>query len=677
MGYAVELQLHRDGDLLTLSSPFWSVRHDLKQGGCVTGVTLTHGSGRNLVKAPIGAAVDDRFFECLETEPDCGIRELGNSVLLRFGGVMRTADGSASPVRYGHTYLYTLYSTRNELRIMPREAFRARVVTACTLDLDPSLDEYAWGSTDYEKRKPRYMDLIGPHHEDIWGDLRGRRGVVVEEHRRPWQVSLFARGREGLCFTGDSKQYLWDAPLASGCRASFSLEKLGDRSRIRLSPLKTSIRETAAKVDHVLEFAWYLIAPNVRNTGRRKLFPAYIGSSPFPGDEQVKAMARSGVNVISFMDDFDYRNQTRNYWHDGEFPPYPPEKMRELARFLKLCHSCGMAVIPYFAGGILSPEAPVFARHAREWYTAVKPDGQLRYHPAAMGGTQGGFMCPDSGWAQFLESYIKRCVDELGFDGYYLDYGGPRVCRNPSHFPGEHNGADGLIGMMQNLRQWLGDERIMIAHSGGASCWLMHHNVADGIVTLEEGKRNGGIYQSLEEFPPSIPFMGSAAVSLVPNVFFSRPGIRDGKRLLHQGISHAVLLDAIPYPYVFWHDRFGYERWQEAVSDPLGIYAAYRKLSDIDFTRYAFHGPDSGIAESNRKAVKAAAYVGNNDAFIVVSNTGSRKVSPVSVKLNVALGDGTRIDRVIALAGLGKFDFVVRRVCADPHLLPTVPPIQS
>ena len=658
----MELQLHRDGDSLTLSSPFWKVRHDLKQGGCVSCVTITHGSAKNLLKAPIAAAVDGRFFECLETEPDCRVRRLTDSILVEFGGVMQSVGGSASPIRYEHSYLYTLYSIRNELRIIPRATFRARIVTACAVELDPSLDEYAWGSTDYEKRKPRYMDLIGPHHEDIWGDLHGRPGMVVEEHRRPWQVSVFARGREGLCLTGDSKQYSWDAPLSRGNSAAFSLEKLADRSRIRLSPLRIGARQTAARIDRTLAFAWYLIAPNVRATGRRKLFPAFIGSSPFPCGEQVKAMARSGVNVISFMDDFDYKNQTRNYWHDGEFPPYPPGKMAELARFLKLCHSCGIAVIPYFAGGILSPEAPVFARHAREWYTAVKPDGQLRYHPAAMGGTQGGFMCPDSGWVQFLESYIKRCVDELGFDGYYLDYGGPRVCRNPGHLPGEHNGADGLIGMMQNLRQWLGDDRIMIAHSGGASCWLMHHNVADGIVTLEEGKRHGGIYQSLDQFPPSIPFMGSAAVSLVPNVFFSRPGIRDGKRLLHQGISHAVLLDTIPYPYVFWHDRFGYDQWQEAVSDPAGIYAAYRKLRDIDFTRYKFHGPDSGIASTNRKAVKAAAYVGDSDAFIVVSNTGSRRAAAILLKLDTVLGNGTRIDQAIALAGLEKFEFVVERV---------------
>ena len=59
-----------------------------------------------------------------------------------------------------------------------------------------------------------------------------------------------------------------------------------------------------------LEFAWYWILPNVRAHNRRKLFPAFFGSNPFPCEGEIRAMAEAGVNVISTMDDIDYKNKT-------------------------------------------------------------------------------------------------------------------------------------------------------------------------------------------------------------------------------------------------------------------------------------------------------------------------------------------------------------------------------
>ena len=630
----MNIKIIKNCECLKIFSPFWQVVHDLAHGGTITEVRITYGSNRNLLRTPVSAAVDS-YSESRENKPGLTIKESGNKVALTFSGLMRNSAGRDCGIRYEHKYIYSLYYIRNELKIVSPGKTSVNTVTACSVEVDKSLDEYVWGSTDFEKAKPRYLNLIGPHYEDIWGNLNTSRGVLFSENRRPWQVSIFSRGKEGLSWVGDSKQYSWDTPLADKKQACFTLEKLKDSSRIIMSPIKTGAGQKGAEIDKPLELSWYLILPNVREKGRKKLFPVYFSSSPFPCDDQIRAMAKSGVNVISTMDDADYKNKTINYWHDGEFPPYPPEKMKELSRFLKVCHSYDIAVIPYFAGRILSTETPAFAKFAREWYNSAIPEGSLRYHPAPMAGSQGCFVCPDSGWIKYLERYIKRCVDELGFDGYYLDYGTPGTCFNPRHLPGEHNMVDGLTSLVENLRDWLGDGRLMIGHVGGGACWLMLHNIMDGIVTLEEGRKGGGVFHKLEDYPPSISFMGSGSVSLVPNVFFDRPEGKDKKQLLHEGVAHAALLNTAVYPYTFWYNAFGYEKWQEAFSDPDGIYAMYKRLKDIDFTKYKFFDPWSGVAQTNRKDVSAAAYVGEQNAIVVVGNFGTQAVASTNVRVKI------------------------------------------
>ena len=43
----------KDGAIL-VDSGYWTVRHDLRRGGCWDSVTFRHGSGRKLIEAPAG-----------------------------------------------------------------------------------------------------------------------------------------------------------------------------------------------------------------------------------------------------------------------------------------------------------------------------------------------------------------------------------------------------------------------------------------------------------------------------------------------------------------------------------------------------------------------------------------------------------------------------------------------
>ncbi len=609
----------RGQGFILAQTQYWSVRHDLARGGLIDEIRVLNGTGANLVAGPGGAVVDS-WREAMENRPRVRIGAEAGRRVIEFGGSLRDNNGSKGPIRFLHRYLYSEYSIRNELTLWSDRGIRARKLTACWFSVCNRLDEYAWGSADFVKFKPPIYDTFGPVHFDQSGQVK--RGVLQKDDRRPWQVNLFQRGVEGIGWTGDSRQYAWDGGLFKG-KGAFSISSAGGRTQVALSPLDQDQPMPCGKT---LQFNWYLSISNRAATCRRNYREIAICSTPFPSEELTRAWAKSGVDLLRIHEGEDYENRSNFFWHDGAFPPYSPAKMKLLGKYIKLCHKLGMKIIPYFSGYELSPEVPAFRKHGLEWYCPGFPDGHMRFTPTGRrNAVYGALMCPDSPWGDWLKRYIKKCVDTYGFDGYYLDWGAPVPCHNYNHLPGEHNGADGLVDLLEDTRRWLGD-RLMVVHVGGQQCWLLPHNIAEQTVTLEEARRNigdGGI----EQYPFSIEFMGSGSAGIVPNTFEDEklPGGWNLKR----GIANLVHLNAIPYAYAYsnisgWKN-FGYRDWKSFLADEDSLFGLFRKFKDIDVTKYRFVSPRSGLVgvEGSRRDVLCSAYVGK-DTLAVVSNQTAR-----------------------------------------------------
>ncbi|MCX6928061.1 MAG: hypothetical protein NT154_33345, partial [Verrucomicrobia bacterium] len=254
-----------------------------------------------------------------------------------------------------------------------------------------------------------------------------------------------------------------------------------------------------------------------------------------------------------------------------------------------------------------------------------QPGGKKRYTPNAGAGVYGGLMCPDSGWSAALERNICAAIDELGFDGFYLDWSSPLPCFNERHRPGQHNGIDGLHGMLTRLRRRYPDKLIII-HSGGQLMWLFHHNLADQYVTLEEGKKQGGFTpETPQEYPVTADYMGVGPASAVPDIYLGTDRTK-----LYRGMIHAALLGVPPYTYSVRCREFGYADWREEAADPRGILAMMAKYARIDWSNYHFYSASTGGARSHRAGVGVAVYVGEHDGFLVAGNLRSRP-APASV----------------------------------------------
>ena len=617
MGYSEHIRVERTEHEVVVESPYWRVRHDLDKGGCITAIHILNGSGENLLEAPAEFRIGDR------NESECGdvalaLREEPSFVEIEFRGRIPRGTEDAE-YDWVHRYEYRPWGIRQVLRIEPvlRRA-RIRNFSPVLMRFADFAGHYTWGSAEYEKSRPRYMHIIGPHYDDTFGTVGRDQGTLQEDRMRPWAVALFRRGIEGVQWCGDSRAYRWNEVSES---RSFRLRREGTSTALELCCV-----DSADPVElEGIELSWYLFLSNNRRLGRKRYYEVVAQTNPFPSDEMLSTWRSKGVDLIRIHNDTDSIGQSDDYWHDGRHPPFGESKMRSLGRFVRSVHDHGMRIVAYFSGWELSPDTELFHESGNDWYSPAKPGGKKRYTPSGFAGVYGCLMCPDSGWRGALEKNIRAALDDLGLDGFYLDWSGPGPCYNPNHSAGEHNGIDGLVEMLGRLREDYPGKLIVI-HSGGQAMWLFHHNIADQYVTLEEG-RKGPAYApvKIDEYPITADYMGVGPASAVPNILYG-----EDRTALYRGLVHCLLLGALPYIYSYQSEGFGYSGWEEEVSDPHGIAAAMKVFSDYDWERYRFYSVSTAVAVCDDHRVGAAVYISDGEGVLLTGNL-EPSASPRSV----------------------------------------------
>lgn len=631
------LTAHRGDRYLTVESPYWLVRHDMTQGGCIVEMRVKYGTSRNLLTEACRAQVN-RLNENMDPKPAVSVRTRGGRIHL----VVRGRMGPG--LRYKHVYLYSPWSLTHRLRLVPDTALTVRHLAPLTLTAAGFMTHYAWGTADTAKHAPRFFRRVGAHNDDLLMKWDGKPGVLQEDGARPWAVSFIHRGWEGFQWCGDSKIYQWDRLSP---KRAFRLTAGETGLRLELCPVAAG----AARMDGPLEFGWTLVLPNVRRLGRPRYNEVAILTMPFPTETELAAWKKSGVNLIRIHEGYDHQHLERDeYWHDGRHPPYAPPKMKALARFIRAVHRHGMKIIPYFSSLELAPDTPLFARHAEDWYSPASPGGVKRYTGCGRMCVYGCWMCSDTGWVKALERNIRAAMDELGFDGFYLDGGGPMPCFNEKHLPGPHNGIDGMQRMLERVRADY-PEKIIVIHSIGRDTWLLHHNIADQYVTLEEGFREPKQTFGLDDIPFTADYMGVGVASMVPDILYGKEPKKCAK--LYRGLVYAALFGVPPYSYWFWLNKYGYADGKENLKDPRGDFAAMRKYARYDWRRYHFYSVSTGVSACRSRQMGTAVYLGDGEGVLVAGNFTARAAPAGRARVNLGrtpFGVGAREISVPALS---------------------------
>ena len=547
--------VHRDkaAGRLTLSTAYYTVEHDLKQGGALARLNLTHGQASNLLVRPLETYLRDEqtnvFSDLNDHSPRLTLSRDGLTQIVTvearlIDGNDRRAAGVTVKTRFEYHWGYIKVHKEFAVR---GGAFRAREVCPVSLVLTPSLARYGYreGVTEQEGAPPFSFGSCR------WGTLTPGQSAEAGLRTRyvPRYLMVAAPGVEGLEWFVGSNLYEWDLQL-TGRRgdAQTVLQVSQDPAGLamRVSPLHgaepVSLRGSYA-------FDYYLGLPILEGHARRPWFHASFNRNK--GDwvsaDQVRRWAQSGIQTVHCHNDGDYYDDGL-FWRDGSYPPYPD--MEKYDQVIADCHAAGIRVATYFSNKELHPSTREYREHGSEW-GRTDSKGNLRHNFFRGTNEFGAQMCLRSGWLRFLESSVDRVLTRHALDGVYYDWNVALLCCNERHAgkaearAPAHWDIDELLQLMEWTRRRVGPHGLVIVHNTTTPMFATE-NFADDVVANEWGYGKWtGQGPALSELPLEWSLVGARARGVISygQLDSSAP------RRLHRLFALEALLSGVtPWP---------------------------------------------------------------------------------------------------------------------------------
>ena len=600
----------RRKDRVVLKTPYWRVEHDLGAGGCWRSIRFTKGSRKNLLATPVTSRI--RFFrlvpgtmyndyasfeECRERRPKVTVGETrtGDPVVVTEGRYT-DASGNTIPVRYRRRSEYREWGlVASELEVLPeRDVPEVVEFSAAAFTLRP-------GMTDLNVREhpacAGHSDLLGLGE---WFEIEPGRAVYSQRYT-PMHLSIFEKDVEGIDFCPSSRLVDWDTQLTSDpgqglCVVAANAE---GGTHVEIDPFCRAFRRipiTLRKKRYRFRMYWGL--PFVRE--RERTFSKYFHSSLFSDwatDTQLERLADAGVKLLRFH--CDHRDDGP-FWHDGMYPPFDREGMRELRRIIDTSHRLGMKIVPYVSLKEFHPESPGYRRNRKKWTQRPTPtsDG---IHTYVRTGEFGHVMCMESDWLAFRKRACDVMLDDLPWDGLYFDWCSPHACMHPDHLPGAyHTDTDGFLDFLFYARRRVGPDGILLLHLSGLP-YVVAENLADLALIYEDTQ---GVVPLPGDFPSQCDFFPVAPRHLVMNIgndpVNTRKFIMGGMLQGHPAITQMPARRGRSFP--------------AAVLEEMELFGRE------DLSRYRFRRASERPVETDKPTVYASLHHARGRALVYLGN---------------------------------------------------------
>jgi Domain of unknown function (DUF6259) len=512
--------------LLILSTPYYTVQHDLKRGGAISSIRLTHGTATNLLVRPFETRIQDAagkvYSDLADPRPHVTFRQKDLNELVTVESELRDAQGNEGGVRVKAVYQYRWGYVKVHKEIaLHGKGFRAQDVCPVSAVLAPGLCAYGYrdGLTE-EEGAPAFS--FGSCH---WGKLDGAGASAVEMPYVPHYVMLANPGVEGLEWFVSSDLAQWDLQLTG---------KRG-QAKSRLSTLRSAAGEAGSTVRRVatengsmprgaatedgqtsgtpegitlsvsafqnaqspvllparLTFDYYLGVPLLEGHALKPWFHTTFNRNrgQWVSTNEIRQWAESGIQTVHCHNDGDYYSDGL-FWRDGSYPPYPD--MDKYDQVIAECHKVGIRVATYFSNKELHPSTPQFQQHGLDW-GRMNRKGDLQHNASSDKAEFGAQMCLRSGWLDYLKLSIDRVLTHHALDGVYYDWNVALLCCNPRHEKLEagqsaagHWDIDELLDLMEWTRHRVGPRGLVIIHNTSTPMFATE-NFADKVVAHEWG----------------------------------------------------------------------------------------------------------------------------------------------------------------------------------------------
>lgn len=480
---------------LRLSTPYYTVVHDLKQGGAIRAIRLTNGRATNLLVQPIITRIEredgTRFTDLKDGKARVTHRQEGLTEIVTVESqlVDDARHASGINVRTVYAYHWGYIKIHKEFH-GPADGVRVREVCPLAVVLASSLSDYGYreGITEAEGASPFSFG------SNRWGKLRRQSPAdhPVTMPYVPRSVLLADAGVEGLEWFVSSDLAQWDLQLTgrrgqARCELALNPEPPG----IALFIAPFSSTNSTVVLSNTCQFDYYLGLP----LKERQASPPWLHGSfnrnrgEWVSPAQIQRWVESGIQTVHCHNDGDYYGDGL-FWRDGSYPPYPD--MEKFDQVLTNCHQAGIRTATYFSNKELHPGTREFQEHGMAWGRMDRA-GKLRHNFYSGTNEFGAQMCLRSGWLEFLKSSIDRVLKHHPLDGVYYDWNVALYCANGLHEgkkPGEaasgHWDIDELLDLMEWTRRRVGPDGLVIVHDTTTPMFCLE-NFADHVVANEWG----------------------------------------------------------------------------------------------------------------------------------------------------------------------------------------------
>lgn len=587
-----------EGDRVKVTSDYWRLEFDLRNGGTLDSVVFPHGSGKNLLVKPLRTYVDAWSDRDAPITQFSASRE-GNVERLEFSGQMGATGRQPGPVAFRTIWTISPFVVRADHTIRVPENMTASIVGIGSTALRRDLNEFGLriGPTDDADRRKMSPAQFGKVERD--GES------FIEEHHAPLYLLFFHRSLEGLDFTAASDLETWESGLTGKGglgRYESSLSADGSVIELQREPLRVTHPISLRKGDYT--FSYYLGLPRIVKKSERKWRHLSFGNHPWPSDAEIQRWATAGVNIVRLHNDYA---SDENFWHDGAWPPYDAQGMSEMRRVVATCHRYHIQVVPYFSIHEFHPKAQGYAEHEQEWKRSMDQLGTV-FHNLTGKGEFGAQMCPQSGWLARRKADIEKAYRDLGFDGIYYDWVMELACNNKSHDPRLHLGTDGVIDLLAWTRRLIAPKNgTLILHLYGKMPSIAFENFADLVVNMEEVS-GAESWMRMDEIP--IVTMLAESIPRSPCPSYRRDSARERNQ---NNISILTVLGMFP-----WSGGTGGEVYEETLK-------LFRAFQPYKLEEFSFADAYSGKVRTGWPDVYGALYGKADQALIVISNTSRER----------------------------------------------------
>jgi len=481
--------------VLSLRTPFYTVEHDLKKGGAISRITLTHGKAANLLLAPLETRVRNESGAALtdlkDSTPTITHRRAGLNELVTVESALVDPQGNASGLRVKSTFEYRWgYVKIHKEFVVPGAGFRARELCPVSTTLAASLTDYGYreGTTEEEGAPPFSFG------SNRWGKLRPGQPAdrPLQTRHVPRSMIFVDPGVEGLEWFVGSDLSQWDLQL-SGRRGQGLVQLQPSQSppglSFSVSPLWST--NAATPLTNLSAFDYYLAVPLLEGHAHRPWLHTSFNRNRgnWASPPEIQRWAEQGFQTVHCHNDGDYYDDGL-FWRDGSYPPYPD--MARYDQVLQECQRVGIRTATYFSNKELHPSTREFQEHGAAWSRQNRA-GALQHNFLRGTNEFGAQMCLRSGWLEFLKSSIDRVLRNHPLDGVYYDWNVALFCCNPLH-EGKSAGAraqghwdmDELLDLMEWTRNRVGPRGLVIIHNTTTPMFAAE-NFADDIVATEWG----------------------------------------------------------------------------------------------------------------------------------------------------------------------------------------------